>query len=369
MTTLTRAAVLSSIGGRFEIEELELAPPRAGEVQVKLEACGVCASDDHLVSGATEHPLPVVPGHEGAGRVEALGAGVTGLALGDRVILSWAPSCAGCPQCDAGRPARCTRHVKAIWSGELPGGGTRFSRKSGQPVAHFSALGAFSERIVVAEDCCIKSDPAVPATIAALIGCAVTTGVGAALNTAPVRPGQSVLVYGVGGVGLSVVMGARLAGAARIVVVDLSEEKCAAAKALGATVALVKPSVAELRAAFEGAPIETVFDTTGVEALQQEAIRVASPGGTVVLVGLSDKHSGPKIPAARLIRTEKTVTGCFYGSAAPAREFPRLEGLYRAGRLPLDELVTRTYRLDEINEGFEALRSGAVGRGVVLFDP
>ena len=219
-----KAAVLYEPGTPFQVETLDLAPPQEGEVLVRIAAAGVCHSDWHLATGDTRHPLPVVPGHEGAGIVEAVGAGVNTLKPGDLVSLNWAPNCGTCFYCLNDRPSLCATYVEPIWAGTMMDGTTRLS-KDGQPVYHFSGLACFAERVVVPQESCILLPHDVPPAVAALIGCAVTTGVGAALNTVRVKPGSDVVVLGAGGVGLSVIMGARLAGAARIIVVDRNEAK------------------------------------------------------------------------------------------------------------------------------------------------
>src|SRR5471032_2297191 len=203
-----RGALLRGVHQPFSIERLELEPPQKGEVLVGMKATGVCHSDWHIVTGATPHPLPVVPGHEGAGVVESIGPGVSSVKVGDHVALNWAPSCGRCFYCLRGKQSLCTAYVEPIWAGTMMDGTTRLSI-DGEPVYHFSALACFAEKAVVPEVCCVPLPKAIPFNVAALIGCAVTTGVGAVLNTAKVPPGCSVAVFGAGGVGLSIVMGAR----------------------------------------------------------------------------------------------------------------------------------------------------------------
>src|SRR5262245_6717747 len=220
----TRAAILDRPETPFRIGKLDLEPPKRGEVLIRVLAAGVCHSDWNLVTGATRHPFPVVAGHEGTGMVEAVGPEVAGLSPGDRVVLSWAPACGSCFFCLGDRPALCSRYSEPLWAGTLLDGTTRL-RRDGGPVHHFCGLACFADLAVVPEVACVKVDAAVPAPVAALIGCAVTTGVGAVLNTARLRPGSSVAVFGAGGVGLSIILGSRLAGASPILAVDRSEEK------------------------------------------------------------------------------------------------------------------------------------------------
>jgi len=364
-----KAAVLNEVKAPFEIETLDLEPPRTGEVLVRVAAAGVCHSDWHLATGDTRHPLPAVPGHEGAGVVEAVGGGVTGLAPGDHVILNWAPYCGECFYCRSGRPCLCYTYVEPIWAGTLMDGTTRLNR-NGEPVFHYSALACFAERAVVPEKSCVPVRKDIPMPVAALIGCAVTTGVGAVLNTAAVEPGSSVAVYGVGGVGLSVVMGAKLAGAGAVIAVDAFARKSEAAREMGATHALAAgPGAVEgIRSLTEGRGADYVFDTTGLTAVQEECLEAARPGGTVVLAGLAPMGSSTNLPGALLTRQEKTVMGTYYGTADPFRDFPLYADHYLAGRLPLDRLITRSYPLEEINAAFADMLGGKLARGVIVLD-
>lgn len=363
-----RAAVLHQVGDPFRIEELELEAPRRGEVLVRVTAAGVCHSDWHLVTGATRHPLPVVPGHEGAGVVAAVGEGVTAVAPGDHVILNWAPSCGGCFYCLNDRPSLCTTYVGPLWAGTMLDGTTRLSQ-NGRPVYHFSALACFADYTVVPVQCCVPVAADVPATVAALVGCAVTTGVGAVLNTARVRPGSSVVVYGAGGVGLSIVLGAHLAGAAEIIVVDKAAGKADLARQCGATRFLtpgpeVVPTIRNLT---EGRGADFVFEAIGIPAVQEECLDAVRPGGMVVLAGVAPMGSSTNLPGAVITRQEKTVTGTYYGSANAHRDFPRIIDLYRRGRLDLERLVSQTYPLEAINEAYADMLAGKVARGVILF--
>ncbi|MBX3112923.1 MAG: Zn-dependent alcohol dehydrogenase [Fimbriimonadaceae bacterium] len=365
---VVRAAVLEAVGRAFEVQELDLAEPQAGEVLVRMAATGVCHSDWHLVTGDTRHPTPCVPGHEGAGVVERVGPGVATLSAGDPVALNWAPSCGHCFYCQAGRPSLCEAYTGPIWAGTMLDGTTRFSRR-GCPIYHYSALACFAERVVVPWQCCVPMPGAVPLPVAALIGCAVTTGVGAVLNTARVPAGASAAVFGVGGVGLSTVMGLVLAGAATIVAVDRHDSRLDQATAFGATHRLRSgPDTNEaLRRLTGGRGPDYVFEAVGSPALQEQALDAVRPGGTVVLSGISPVGSATNLPGAVLVRQEKTVMGSYYGTADAARDFPLYAGHYLAGRLPLDQLVSRTYSLDEINVAYQDMLQGRVARGVVVF--
>jgi NDMA-dependent alcohol dehydrogenase len=364
-----RAAVLYQPQTPFTVETLDLEPPRAGEVWVRVAAAGVCHSDWHLATGATRHPLPVVPGHEGAGVVEAVGVGVTRVKPGDHVALNWAPSCGACFYCLNDRPSLCEAYVGPLWAGTMMDGTTRLA-KDGQPVYHFSGLACFADHIVVPQESCVSLPKDVPLSVAALIGCAVTTGVGAVLNTARVRPGSSVAVFGAGGVGLSIIMGARLAGAGVIVAVDRVAGKLDMAREFGATdVLLSGPEAADaIRRLTGGRGADYVFEAIGLPAVQEQCLDAARRGGTVVLAGISPMGSSTNLPGAIITRQEKTVTGTYYGSANPARDFPLFADLYLKGKLDLGRLVSKTYPLDQINQAYADMLNGAVARGVIGFE-
>ncbi|MFQ5614751.1 MAG: Zn-dependent alcohol dehydrogenase [Anaerolineae bacterium] len=363
-----QAAVLHEPDTPFKIETLDLEPPGPGEVLVRVAAAGVCHSDWHLVTGATSHPLPVVPGHEGAGVVEAVGQGVTQVEPGDHVALNWAPNCGACFYCLNDRPSLCSTYIEPLWAGTLMDGKTRLSR-NGRPVYHFSGLACFAERAVVPQACCVPLAKNIPLTVAALIGCAVTTGVGSVLNTARVKPGSSVAVFGVGGVGLSIVMGAQLAGAGRIIAVDRTEAKRRLACAFGATEALIAgPDTNEaIRRLTGGRGADYVFEAIGLPSIQEQCLDAARPGGTVVLVGIAPMGSSTNLPGAIITRQEKTIRGSYYGSANTARDFPLYADLYTRGRLDLDRLIAKTYTLDQINEAYDDMLSAETARGVIVF--
>ncbi|MCP4424672.1 MAG: Zn-dependent alcohol dehydrogenase [Chloroflexi bacterium] len=363
-----KAAVFYEEGAPFQIEELDLAEPRQGEVLVKMAAAGVCHSDWHLMTGATKHPLPVVPGHEGAGIVQSVGEGVTTLQSGDHVALNWAPNCGHCFYCLRERPSLCETYIGPLWSGTMMDGTTRFS-KDGQPVYHFSALGCFAERVVVPQECCVRLDKAVPLEVAALIGCAVTTGVGAVLNTAVVEPGSSVVVYGAGGVGLNIIMGAKLAGASRIIAVDTNEAKGDLAKSFGATdIVMARPdTIDSIRNLTDGRGADYVFEAVGLTSLQEQCLDAVRPGGMVVYVGMSPMGSSTNLSGAIIARQEKTITGSYYGTANTARDFPQYADLYKQGLLDLESLISQRHTLNQINEAYADMLKGEIARSVIVF--
>jgi S-(hydroxymethyl)glutathione dehydrogenase/alcohol dehydrogenase len=363
------AAVLNAVDEPLSVEELELAAPGPGEVAVRLRASGVCHSDWNVVSGVTPNPLPVVLGHEGAGVVEAVGAGVTAVAEGDHVVLSWLPSCGRCFYCTQGRPILCEWSTPAMLAGTMPDGTTRLAR-NGEAVYHYSFLSTFAERCVVPEESCVPLRKDAPLEVAALVGCAVMTGIGAAMNRAKVEPGSSVAVFGAGGVGLSAVIGARLAGAASVIAVDPLPFKRELALELGATDAL-DPANGEAPAAVReltgGRGADYAFDAAGAPGLVRAAYDSVRPGGTVIAIGIPPADEEARLPGPRLPREEKIVTGSLYGSCRPHVDMPLVLDLYMAGRLPLERLVTRTYGLAQVNDAFAAMGAGEVARAVIVF--
>jgi S-(hydroxymethyl)glutathione dehydrogenase/alcohol dehydrogenase len=363
-----QAAVLHEVNQPFQIEELTLDEPKAGEVLVKIAASGVCHSDYHLVSGATKHPLPVVPGHEGAGVVEAVGEGVKHVQPGDHVVLNWAPACGECFYCLRGKPNLCETYIKPIWAGTMLDGTPRL-HLNGQPVYHFCGLATFGEYAVVPQESCIPIRKDVPLTIAALVGCAVATGVGAVMYTAEVHPGESVVVFGCGGVGLNILQGAALCGASMIIAVDTNPAKMELARQFGATHTVLSDdnTLRTIREMTGGRGADHAFEAVGIPALQELGFKSTRPGGTLTLAGLSPMGTGTNLPGSIITRMEKVIKGSYYGTVDANRDFPLLLDLYVAGKLKLDELVSQQYRLDQINEAYDAMLSGSVARGVVVF--
>jgi S-(hydroxymethyl)glutathione dehydrogenase/alcohol dehydrogenase len=364
-----KAAVLYAPNTPLQTADIHLADPRQGEVLLRIAASGVCHSDWHVVSGDTAHPMPVVLGHEGAGVIEAIGEGVENLYPGDHVVLSWAPNCGECFYCQHGRPNLCQKLVEPLWAGTLMDGSSRLFQGD-QIIYHLSGLATFAEEAVVPQEACIPIRKDVPLKVASLVGCAVTTGVGAAIYTAQVRPGESVAVYGCGGVGLNILQGAALCGAEKIIVVDCSAKKMEIAKSFGATHTMLadEDTVEVIRQLTGGRGADYVFDAVGIPAVQEAALEVVRPGGSLVLVGISPMGSATNFPSAILTRQEKSVVGCYYGTANAQRDFPMLLDLYMAGKLKLDELIHKTYPIEEINTAFEDMLSGDAARGVIVFD-
>lgn len=372
-----RAAVLRTIGlpppyaksRPLDVAELELAPPGRGEVLVRIAAAGLCHSDLSVIDGSRPRPVPMALGHEAAGVVEALGEGVADLAPGDHVVLVFVPSCGRCGPCAAGRPALCEPGAKANGSGTLLSGERRLSFKA-EFVNHHLGVSAFATHAVVARESCVKIDPELPLELAALFGCAVLTGVGAVINTARVEPGQSVAVVGLGGVGLSAIIGANLAGARRIVAIDLSDEKLAFATKLGATDAVNagSPDAVERVRGLTGGGLDVAFDMAGAVPALELAYAVTARGGVTVTAGLPHPDRRLALAPVTLVAEERTLKGSYIGSAVPLRDVPRLIALFKAGRLPVDALLTHRLALDEINEGFDRLREGVGVRQVVTLD-
>jgi Zn-dependent alcohol dehydrogenase len=359
-----RAAVLHEIGAPLAIEELTLEPPRAGEVEVRIEAAGVCHSDHHYMTGDLRIPLPVVVGHEGCGVVEAVGQGVETVQPGDRVALLWRPRCGRCRYCLAGQPVMCVLGKVQAATGGLPDDGTTRLRLDGREVHHLMGVSCFAERAVVSEKSVIRVPDSIPSPIAAVTGCAVITGVGAVLNVANDCAGRALLVIGAGGVGLCAVMGARLAGADPIIVADLDPAKLALAERLGATqtVLVARDDLAE--AVGEG--VDYAIECVGGGATLRQAVAAVRPGGTAIAVGVTRVGATVELPINELVQQQKKVVGSLYGSAIPPLDLPRLWRLYETGRLPLDMLLGEQFPLDAVNGAYAALRSGAVGRAVLI---
>jgi Zn-dependent alcohol dehydrogenase len=362
----TIAAVLWGVDEPLEVAEVELAAPGAGEVRVRIEASGVCHSDWNAVTGASATPLPAVLGHEGCGVVEEVGTAVSTVSPGDTVVLSWLPACRTCPACQRGRPSLCEAATRQMAAGSLPGGGFRLSH-DGRRLHHYSCLSTFARHAIVNERSCIRLPAGTDAAVAALVGCAVTTGIGAVINRAKIEPGCSVAVFGAGGVGLSAIMGARLAGAETIIAVEPSGSRRALALELGATLAVdgQDPAVAQALLEYSRGGVDYAFEAAGLPPLLELAFSVTRPGGMIVAIGVPPDGSVASVPVPQLVRSEKIITGTFYGSARPAIDMPMILRLHAQGRLPLDKLVGQRYRLADVNQAFADMRSGASARGVL----
>lgn len=363
-----RAAVLYELGGQLQVEDVELAGPREGEVLVKVAAAGVCHSDLSVINGVIPWPLPSVLGHEGAGVVEALGPGVTALKAGDHVIFSFIPACGRCFYCLRGKRNLCEPALRL--GGNLYDGSSRWASSNGDSINHFSATSCFAEYTVVPQQGAIKVDADAPLEKLALIGCCVTTGVGAAINTAQVEPGASVAVFGCGGVGLSVIQGAAISGAQPIIAIDLVEDRLLLAKELGATHtvnASNQDPIRGIRDLTEGRGVDYAFEAIGLEETFSQAYRSIHWGGTCVMVGVPSADAKPTFDS-RLVLQERTIMGSMYGSSNPQVDFLRLTSLYAAGKLKLDEMITSTYPLDRINRAFDDLRAGIGARSIITFN-
>ena len=371
-----RAAVLRTPGASrpyadsrpLVIETVTLDPPGRDEVLVVIKAVGLCHSDLSVINGDRPRPLPMALGHEAAGVVEALGDGVTDLAVGDHVVMVFMPSCGHCNPCAGGRPALCEPGAAANGRGELLGGGTRLHGPGGD-LNHHLGCSAFAERAVVSRRSLVRVDPDLPFAEAALFGCAVLTGVGAVVNTAGVRAGQSVAVVGLGGVGLASMLGALASGASPVIAVDLSEDKLALARSLGPvlTVNAADPDAVDQVHALTKGGADFVFEMAGSVRALESAWQMTRRGGTTVTAGLPPPEATLAVNVVDLVAGERTLKGSYIGTCVPSRDLPRYVALYRAGRLPVDRLMSGTIALDDINEGFDRLADGEVVRLVVEF--
>ncbi len=351
------------------LEEVELLPPRAGELLVRIEAAGVCHSDLSVVDGSRVRPLPMALGHEAAGVVEEVGPGVRDVAPGDHVVLAFVPSCGICAECSAGRPALCAPAAAANGAGALLHGPSLLRDREGAVIHHHLGVSGFARHAVVARESAVIVPRDVPLPTAALFGCAVLTGAGAVLHTAGVRPGQSVAVFGLGGVGLAAVLGAGVAGAHPIVAVDPVEAKRRLALELGATAAFApEEAEAAIRDLTRGGA-EFGFEAAGVPAVLEAAFRATRRGGTTVAMGLPHPARTLTLPALAFAGEGRTLAGSYMGSAAPQRDIPRFVALWKAGRLPVDRLRSATLPLERIDEALEALASGEAVRQILLPHP
>jgi S-(hydroxymethyl)glutathione dehydrogenase/alcohol dehydrogenase len=357
-----RAAVLYEVGKPLEVlDDISIRAPGAGEVRVRLAASGVCHSDVSFANGTLGATLPAALGHEGAGVVEEVGGGVTALAEGDHVILSWVPPCGECITCLGGQPFLCT----AGRAGR--GAGPALSR-GGDPVQSALGVGSFGEQTVVPAAAAIRIPKDVPFDVASLVGCGVMTGVGAAINTARIRPGSSVLVIGCGGVGINVIQGAQVCGAASIVAMDRIAGKRDAALDFGATEVVADTQLADAVARTPGGlGFDYAFEAVGRSETIRAAWDATRRGGTTVVVGAGSARDTVAFTAGELFGSSKRLLGCVYGSADVRVDFARVLSLWRAGRLDLDGLVSRRIDLAEVNEAFSAMQMGDVLRSVICY--
>ncbi len=364
-----QAAVVREIN-KLTIETVELDPPKANDVLVRMHAAGVCHSDLHMMRDELRTPLPVVLGHEGAGIVEQVGASVTNVKPGDRVLINWLPADNTCPACLSGHPNVCERLAKTTMAGLLPDGTSRLKTLDGLQLRHLLSSATMADHVVVDQAGAIPFPADVPFPVAAIIGCAVVTGVGAVINTAHAAAGTSAAVIGCGGVGLSAIQGCRLAGCHPIIAVDTVDSKLEFARKMGATETVNAKQanvVKTLRTLTRGGP-DYVFDTVGAPATISQALQAVHAAGTAVVAGLHAAMQEVPIPAGALVLQNKSLLGSFAGSMRAQIDLPRLVELYRAKRLELDELITKCYPLTALPEAFADMESGNVARGVLVFD-
>ncbi len=377
MTLKTKAALLLKQGVQgpyaksrpIEVTEIDLSPPGAEEVLVKVTAAALCHTDLSFVNGDRPKGMPMVLGHEACGEVLECGARVADLKAGDQVVFSFVPRCGHCPECTDGRPVLCENGTKANVEGTLLSGERRMHYK-GQDVHHQAGLSAFSEMVVVSRHSLIKIDEPIAPTHAALFGCAVLTGGGAVANTAGVGVGDTVAVVGLGGVGLAAVMMARAAGAREIIGIDVNEDKLKKAQELGATATFNAREEGCVEAVQEHTKggVQFAFEMAGVPSTIEMAYAITRRGGTTVTAALARNDTIWNLPPVSLVAGERTVKGSYFGSSIPTRDVPNFVELFRQGRLPVEKLLSGTLRLEEINEGFDQLAAGAVTRQVITFD-
>ena len=371
-----RAAVLNKMGAEapyakskpLTIETLDLDPPGRTEVLVRIAAAGLCHSDLSVINGDRPRPMPMALGHESAGVVEEVGADVTDLKPGDHVVMVFMPSCGHCMPCAEGRPALCEPGAAANGAGTLLSGERRL-HCDGVTINHHLGVSGFADHAVVSRHSVIKIDPELPLVEAALFGCAVLTGVGAVVNTANLQLGQTAAVIGLGGVGLSSVLGAVAAGARQIIAIDLSDDKLGLARQIGATdtVNAKDHDAAEHIRALSNGGVDVAIEMAGSARAMELAYKITRRGGITVTAGLLPPTATLALPLVNLVAEERTVKGSYIGTCVPTRDIPRYIGLYQRGRLPVDRLMSGRLKLDDINEGFDRLHEGKAVRQVIEF--
>jgi alcohol dehydrogenase len=351
----------------LRVMEVELDPPGPGEVLVRMRAAGLCHSDLSVIDGTLPWRLPVVLGHEGAGVVVQLGAGVTDLRVGDHVVAAFVPSCGSCEPCTSGRPGLCEPGTAANVAGTLLGGKRRL-RANELELNHFLGVSAFAEHAVLARNSLIRVDPRLPFDEAAVFGCAVITGTGAVVNTAQLQRGATVAIIGLGGVGLAALLAAHMLDAKAIVAIDLSEEKLHVASILGAshTLNASDPDCADKARRITHGGVQFAFETAGSVKALELAYRITRRGGTTVAVGLTNAEQRVSLSQLSIVTEERTLKGSFLGSSVPSRDIPRYIGWYQAGKLPVKRLLSEHIALDQINEGFDRLAAAKSVRQIVM---
>lgn len=364
----TKAAIVYELNQPVVVEELELDEPKFREVLIKMTASGVCHSDLSVINGTIPNPLPMVIGHEGAGLIEQVGKDVSYVVPGDHVVLSYRPTCGSCLYCTMGRPCLCVGFPKT--RGKLLDGSCRLHKKSGQDIHQMANIGTMSEYIIAAEQSLVKIEPHYPLERAVLVGCGVTTGIGAVIHTAAVEAGSSLAVFGTGGVGLNVIQGGVLAGAAKIIAVDVVDKKLEYAKQFGATHvvnASKVDAVLAIKDLTHGYGVDYAFEVIGNPKTIKQAYQAVRNAGSAIVVGIPHYDAPLELSAHEIPFSEKRLIGSLYGSSRPRQDMPRLLQLYSEGKVKLDELVTRTYRLEEVNQAFSDLENGLNARGVIVF--
>lgn len=363
-----KAAVSREVG-RLAIEQVELDPPQDSEILIRMQAAGVCHSDLHTYRGELRATPPLVLGHEGAGIVEAAGSRVSRFKPGDKVLVNWLPACESCTTCLSGRHNLCERLARTTFKALMLDGTTRLKTTDGMPLKHLLSAATMADYAVVDESGAVPVPEDIPYEIAVVVGCAVATGVGAVIRTAQARPGLPAAVIGCGGVGLSAIQGCKLTGCNPIAAIDVMDSKLEFARALGATHKINSSEVDLVDALREltGSGPEYVFDSVGSAQTIEAALRAVRPGGAAVIVGLHAAKSEAAIPAGMLVLQNKRLLGSFAGSIRPRLDLPMLLELYRAGKLQLDELITKRYPLDELPQAFDDMEAGKVARGVLVF--
>ena len=373
-----RAAVLNTIGAErpytdsrpLVIEELELDPPGDHEVLIEVRAAGICHSDLSVVDGNRPRPVPMALGHEAAGIVKEVGNGVRDLRPGDHVVAVFVPSCGHCEPCAEGRPALCEPAAQTNNAGTLLSGTHRLHRADGTPINHHLGVSAFADHAVISRNSLVRIDPELPLHHAALFGCAVLTGVGASVTSAGIKAGESVAVIGLGGVGLNSVLGALVAGAGKVIAIDLDNSKLALAKELGATHSFNsdEKGVADTIRQLTDGGVNCAIEMAGSEKALEFAYQITRRGGTTVTGGLAHPDKKVTLQQVSLVAEERTLKGSYVGSCVPIRDISRYVSLFRQGKLPVDKLLSDTLTLDQINEGFEKLAAGKAVRQVILFN-
>lgn len=367
----TKAAVLEEVTSQFPFEqsrplvvsEIDIEKPGYGEVMIKVMAAGLCQSDISVIRGSIERPLPMVIGHEAAGIVHDVGEGVTRFKPGDKVVTTFIPSCGKCLPCSEGRPALCEPGVESNKKGELLTGGKRFS-KNGNPISTHVGVSAFSQYTTISENSLVKVETNIPFEYLALFGCSVVTGIGAVVNAAQLKLGNSVCILGLGGVGFSALLGAKAAGASRIVAIDINRKKLDMALELGTDIEVYTPE----EAIKQNIQVDIAVETAGVPEALQFGFSLVRRGGRVVTTGLPSPDKKIGVPIMSVTFEEKEIKGSYLGSCVPSRDIPRFLELYEKGHLRIDRLLSKTIPLEEVNKGFDELLSGEYIRIVIKFE-